>query len=136
VAEKFTWNSTPTAFVGSARWGKVWLPRVGRWITIQGDVVGTYEVNNRPSLCVVMQDFATGDSICPVTALEQLFLVDARPDAPLFRFINRGFRRQDVINRIKSLLALAGVDPGGYRHRAATTLVIAGQGLIAGRQRI
>ncbi|KAN0066809.1 hypothetical protein V8E54_015098 [Elaphomyces granulatus] len=38
--------------VGSARWGKGWLPRVGRWITIQGDVVGTYEVNNRPSLYV------------------------------------------------------------------------------------
>jgi integrase len=57
----------------------------------------------------------TGDIICPVTALEQLFLVDSRPpDAPLFRFINRGFRRQNVINRIKSLLALAGVDPGGY----------------------
>jgi integrase len=52
---------------------------------------------------------------CPVTALEQLFLVDTRPpEAPLFRFINRGFRRQDVTNRIKSLLALAGVDPGGY----------------------
>jgi hypothetical protein len=52
----------------------------------------------------------TSDSICPVTALEQLFLVDTRPRmplGPLFRFINRGFRRQDVINRIKTLLALS-----------------------------
>ncbi|OXV08604.1 hypothetical protein Egran_03633, partial [Elaphomyces granulatus] len=35
----------------------------------------------------------TGDSLCPVTALEQLFSVDNQPsEAPLFRFVNRGFR--------------------------------------------
>jgi hypothetical protein len=74
----------PLHACGLSALGKGWLPRVGRWITIQGDVVGTYEVNNRPSLCVVIQNFATGDSICPVTALEQLFLVDARmPSLPL-----------------------------------------------------
>lgn len=36
------------------------------------------------------------------------------PEAPLFRFVNRGFRRQDVVIRIRNLLSLAGIDPSGY----------------------
>jgi hypothetical protein len=57
----------------------------------------------------------TGDPLCPVTALEQLFSVDNQPpEAPLFRFVNRGFRRQDVVIRIRNLLSLAGIDPSGY----------------------
>jgi hypothetical protein len=31
-----------------------WVPRVGKWTTIQGDIVGEY---GRPSLCVVVQNF-------------------------------------------------------------------------------
>jgi hypothetical protein len=57
----------------------------------------------------------TGDTLCPVTALEQLFSMDNQPsEAPLFRFVSRGFRRQDVVTRIRNLLGLAGIDPSGY----------------------
>jgi hypothetical protein len=40
---------------GAPRWGKTFLPKVGRWTTITGDGVGTYSVNGHPSLCVVVK---------------------------------------------------------------------------------
>jgi hypothetical protein len=38
---------------GLPRWGKTYLPKVGRWTTITADAVGTFSVNGHPSLCVV-----------------------------------------------------------------------------------
>ena len=45
--------SVHCVFSGAPRWGKTFLPKVGRRTTVTGDVVGTYSVNGHPSLCVV-----------------------------------------------------------------------------------
>ena len=39
---------------GAPRWGKTFLPKVGRWVTFAGDAVGTYTVNGVVSICVVL----------------------------------------------------------------------------------
>jgi hypothetical protein len=52
-----------------------------------------------------------GSLLCPVTALENLFAADPQPpEAPLFRFIDRGFPRQTVVLKIHEYLARANVD--------------------------
>ena len=38
--------------------GKHIRPRLGRWTTVSGEVVGEYKVNNCESLCVIVDDFA------------------------------------------------------------------------------
>jgi len=41
----------------TSRWTNTWVPRVGKWTSIQGDIVGEYVFDGRPSLCVVVQNF-------------------------------------------------------------------------------
>jgi hypothetical protein len=53
---------------GPARWAKTFLPKVGRWTTITGDVVGTYSVNGHPSLCVVVSQVNNAPTTKPEPA--------------------------------------------------------------------
>jgi len=42
---------------GIPRWGNTFIPRVGRWTTVIGEIVGEYKVNKCESLCVIVDDF-------------------------------------------------------------------------------
>jgi len=44
-ANAFSEFSLHCVMSGAPRWGKTFLPRVGRWVTFAGDAVGTYTVN-------------------------------------------------------------------------------------------
>jgi hypothetical protein len=50
-----------------ARWGNTLVPRVGRRTTIQGDIIGECVVNERPSLCVAVQNFAPAHGLAEAT---------------------------------------------------------------------
>jgi hypothetical protein len=43
---------------GTPRWGNTFIPRVGRWTTVSGEIVGEYKVNKHESLCIIVYDFA------------------------------------------------------------------------------
>jgi len=47
---------------GSVRWGNAFLPWVGRWITVQGDVVGTYA----GATCVIVRQFSNSPKDEPI----------------------------------------------------------------------
>jgi hypothetical protein len=42
---------------GTPRWGNIFYPRAGQWVTVAGEVVGEYKYDNREFLCVVLDDF-------------------------------------------------------------------------------
>ena len=50
--------------------------------------------------------------------LETLLAADRQPpEAPLFRFVDGGFLRQLVVDKLRSYLSLAGRDTSGYAGR-------------------
>jgi hypothetical protein len=43
---------------GIPRWEKAYVPRIGRWTDISGEVVGYYTAGGRRSLCVIVKQSA------------------------------------------------------------------------------
>jgi hypothetical protein len=49
----------------TSRWANTWVPRVGKWTSIQGDIVGEYAFDGQQSLCVLVQNFTPAPSSSP-----------------------------------------------------------------------
>jgi hypothetical protein len=57
----------------------------------------------------------TDDNLYPVEALRSLFGADPQPDTtPLFRLQRGGFPKDYLVDRIRSRLRAAGIDPTNY----------------------
>jgi hypothetical protein len=50
---------------GVDSWANTWVPRVGKWTSIQGDIVGEYAFDGQQSLCVLVQNFTPAPSSSP-----------------------------------------------------------------------
>jgi integrase len=75
----------------------------------------------------------TDDDLCPVEALRSLFGADPQPDtAPLFRLQRGGFPKGYLVDRIRSRLRAAGINPtnySGYSLRRGAAQEAANKGL-------
>jgi hypothetical protein len=49
----------------TSRWTNTWIPRVGKWTSIQGDIIGEYAFDGQQSLCMLVQNFTPAPSSSP-----------------------------------------------------------------------
>lgn len=74
-----------------------------------------YSKTDRVSKSVYIYLSLINNDICPFSALKELFNRDPQPaEAPLFRFVGKGFPRQVLVQWIKTYLDLAEVDSSDF----------------------